>query len=69
MKLIQWDFTIKSDNFEQKYILNTCTFKLISTRKTKKYHTVGTIPKSTRKAKKYHTVGTIPKSDIKIVER
>ena len=31
MKLIQWDFTIKSENFEQKYILNTCTFKLTQT--------------------------------------
>jgi hypothetical protein len=36
-----------------------------STRKTKKYHTVGTIPKSTRKTKKYHTVGKIPKSTRK----
>jgi len=31
--------------------------------KIKKYHTVGTIPKSN--IKKYHTVGTIPKSNIK----
>jgi hypothetical protein len=29
--------------------------------KNKKYHTVGTFPKS-RKTKKYHTVGTFPKS-------
>jgi hypothetical protein len=30
-------------------------------RKTKKYYTVGTFPKS-RKTKNYHTVGTFPKS-------
>ena len=28
--------------------------------KNKKYHTVGTVPKSRKK--KYHTVGTVPKS-------
>jgi hypothetical protein len=38
-----------------------------STRKTKKYHTVGTISKSTRKTKKNYTVGTIPKVDFGIV--
>ena len=31
--------------------------------KNKKYHTVGTVPKSIKwKRKKYHTVGTVPKS-------
>jgi hypothetical protein len=50
--------------------------------KSKKYHTVGTVPKNTtlseqfqkiphcrNSSKKYHTVGTVPKSNSKIVER
>ena len=32
----------------------------------KKYHTVGTVPKS---IEKYHTVGTVPKSNWKMVEK
>jgi hypothetical protein len=45
----------------------------------KKYHTVGTVPKSNKKnttlseqfqnlIEKYHTIGTVPKSNRKIVE-
>jgi hypothetical protein len=59
-------------------ILNADLFSIfVIERKTKKYHTVGTVPKTKKyhtvgtvpKTKKYHTVGTVPKSYIKIVER
>ena len=40
-------------------ILNADLFSIfVIERKTKKYHTVGTVPKT----KKYHTVGTVPKT-------